>query len=92
MGPVFLTVEFSGSHSLTPHSVGIFRAGKQLVTEDATYATQNKYKKRISIPSQWNSKPQAHKPAAADTRPRPRDLRDWQYYVTNLTIFSALSA
>lgn len=50
--------------------------------------TRNEY----PAPSQWNSKPQAHKPAAADTRLRPRDLRDWQYYVTNLTIFSALSA
>jgi len=49
MGPVFLTVEFWGSRSLTPHSVGLFRAGEQLVTEDATYATQNKHKKRISM-------------------------------------------
>lgn len=48
MGLGFLTAEFLESHSLTPHSVGLFWASEQLVTEDATYAIQNKHEGRIS--------------------------------------------
>jgi len=58
MGLGFLIVEYSGSHSVSPHSVGLFWASEQLITEDATNAIKTNTRDEYPGPL-WNSNPQA---------------------------------
>ena len=75
MGLGFLIVEYSGSHSVSPHSVGLFWASEQLITEDATNAIKQTQETNIQAPYGIRTR-KPSKPAVADPRFRPRDHRD----------------
>jgi len=70
MGPVFIIIEASRSHSGTPHSVGLLWTSNRRIAETYTWQRQTLTRKRHLWPSR-NRTCNPSKRAAADPHLRP---------------------